>query len=129
MSIASVTTRFFTAIILGDIDTVKEMIPQHRDWTSWVAPAGYPPLHLAIMNRQQDIAVCLAERGADLEQVAVGASAAWLAGRKGMLEALRDAEARRDQVRAEEIDACGEHMRSGLPATISVPRRPLKLKR
>jgi hypothetical protein len=125
----SVTARFFTAIITGDIATVKEIIPAHADFLSWVSPAGYPPLHMAILNRREDIAVCLAEHGADMDQVALGATAASIADRKGMIDALRAAAARKDAVRTEAIDACGENMRQGLPQPISVSRRPLKLKR
>ena len=129
MTAESVTTRFFIAIVTGDLDTVKEIIPMNLDVMSWVSPAGYPPLHMAILNRRDDIAICLAEHGADLDQVALGATAESLADRKGMIDELRAAAARKDAVRAEAIDACGEHMRKGLPQPMSVPRRQLSLKR
>jgi ankyrin repeat protein len=119
---------FFTAIILGNTDDVKSILPDHPEALSWLTPAGYPPLHMAILNHRNEIAVCLVEYGADLNQAALGETAASLADRKGMLEMLEAAAARQDQRRNESIDACGERMHAGLRNPVSVPRKSLSLK-
>jgi hypothetical protein len=119
---------FFTAIILGRIEDVKDFLPEHPGAISWMTPAGYPPLHMAILNHHKDIAVLLVEYGAALEQKGQGETAANLAGRKGMLEILEDAATRQEQRRSETVAACGERMHAGLKQPLSVPRKPLSLK-
>ena len=122
-------TRFFTAIIMGDIETVGAMISEQPKALSWLSPAGYPPLHMAILNHNEDIAVLLAGEGADLAQEAQGETAERLADRKGMLERLQDAAKAGPQRRLEHIEKCGDNMRGGLAEPISVPRRKISLKK
>jgi hypothetical protein len=119
----AVMTRFFTAIIMGDLPAVTEIMPEHPAWRSWVSPGGYPPLHMAVMNSHQDMAVHFVEQGADINQVACGATAAKLADNKGMLEKLVEAAGRKDQIRAAAIESCGEQMHKGLDGAVQVPRR------
>ncbi|TAL39838.1 MAG: ankyrin repeat protein, partial [Alphaproteobacteria bacterium] len=45
-----------TAIIMGDLETVKRIFPQHPEALSWTSPAEYPLLHMAILNGRRDIA-------------------------------------------------------------------------
>lgn len=119
---------------MGDFDTVKRIFPQHPDVLSWQTSGEYPPLHMAIMNQREDIAVWLVEHGADLNQKAHGDKAAKLADNKGMLEKLHEAEGRRaqcrqmeEQSRQTEIDFCGEEMHKGLEKPVAVLKKPLPL--
>lgn len=118
-----------TAIIMGDLETVKRIFPQHPEALSWTSPAEYPLLHMAILNGRRDIAEYLVEHGADLKQVAVGESAAHHAERKGMMEFLKAAAGRRESCRQAEIDSCGEEMRKGLEKPVAIAKKPLALKR
>lgn len=118
-----------TAIIMGDLDTVKRIFPQHPDALSWTSPAEYPLLHMAILNERREIAEYLVEHGADLAQVAVGQSAAHHADRKGMLELLRAAAGRQEAIRQAAIDSCGDEMRKGLEKNVAVLKKPIALKR
>jgi hypothetical protein len=127
---------FFTAIIMGDLDAVKRIFPRHPDALSWQTSGEYPPLHMAIMNRREDIAIWLVEHGADLSQKAHGDTAAKLADNKGMLDKLHEAEGRRaqcrqmeEQRRQAEIDSCGDEMRKGLESPVAIAKKPLALKR
>jgi hypothetical protein len=119
---------FFVAIITGDLDEVKAIFPEHPQALSWVTPAGYPPLHMALLNQRRDIAVWLVEQGADLRQSAMGETAEKLADRKGMLQILREAEKRQGECRSRAVAACAERMHAGLEIPISVARKPLKLR-
>lgn len=116
---------FFTAIILDDIAEVRETLSAHPEAVDWLSPAKYPPLHIAILNHRPEIAVLLAEHGADLSRKAEGESAQSMAARKGMLDVLERASARKEICRAEQIDA---HIRDGLKKPIQVSRKPLALK-
>lgn len=120
---------FFVAVIMGDLDAVKSVFQAHPDALSWMSPAGYPPLHMAILNNRDDIAVFLVERGADLQQEAVGESAAKLADRKGMLEILTDAVNRQETCRQSAIESCGDEMRRGLEKPVAIAKKPLTLRR
>ena len=88
--------QFFVAIIMGDLGQVQALLPENPDALSWKTPAGYPPLHMAILNRRGDIAAYLVSRGADLQEEAEGATAAALAERIGMLDRLERTQAARD---------------------------------
>ncbi len=121
----NVQKTFFAAIVLGHIDEVRGVLPGHPDAISWISPAGYPPLHMAILEHQPQIAVLLVEYGAGLEQKAHGETASTLAARKGMLEMLHDAAARVEQRGSDAVAAC----HAGLNQPVSVPRKPLSLKR
>jgi hypothetical protein len=118
-----------TAIIMGDLETVKRIFPQHPDALSWTSPADYPLLHMAVLNGRRDIAEYLVEHGADLEQVAVGQSAAHHADRKGMLDILKAAVGRQETCRQAAIDSCGDEMRNGLEKPVAIAKKPLALKR
>ncbi|MEZ0224553.1 MAG: ankyrin repeat domain-containing protein [Alphaproteobacteria bacterium] len=118
-----------TAIIMGDLDTVKRIFPQHPEALSWTSPADYPLLHMAILNERANIAEYLVEHGADLKQKAVGATAEHHADRKGMLELLRAAAGRQEAIRRAAIDSCGDEMRKGLENPVAIAKRPLTLKR
>jgi hypothetical protein len=120
---------FFTAIILGDIETVARILPEHPGALTWLTPAGYPPLHMAILNHQDEIAVLLVENGASLSQEAQGETAAGMADRKGLLERLQKASIAGPQRRLEHVEQCGNSMRGGLQKPITVPRRKLSLKK
>lgn len=120
--------RFFTAIILGDIETVRAVLPEHPDALSWLTPAGYPALHMAILNRRDDIAVLLVEHGASLSQEALGETAAHLADRKGLLERLQEASVAGPKKRETQAEKFGENMRAGLENPMRLGG-PLSLKR
>ena len=57
----------FTAVAIGDLDAVKNLIDQHPDSVDATGPDGYPAMHFAVGMDNLDIVKALLNAGANIE--------------------------------------------------------------
>lgn len=50
---------FFTAVILGKAELVKELLGKNPDALEWKTPDGYTPLQMAALNKRDEVAAIL----------------------------------------------------------------------